>query len=516
MAGKTKRMSTIKQLLRLHLQGVSNRKIAEQIGIYKGTVNRYIQKLKSLDHSIDDLLKLEEPVLAKLFSAGSPAYLEEKFDDFKPLLPYLEKELESNKHVTRKLLWEEYRGAHPGGYGYSQFCYHLSQMSVARKGSAVFQHDPAHRLQVDFVGDTPGYIDRDSGEVIKVQVLIAVLPYSNYSYALAVPTQGTDDFLYALGKCLEHLGGVPQVLVPDNLKAAVIKSDRYEPVLNKVMEDFAEHYGLVVLPARPRKPKDKASVENTVKLIYQRVFAKLRNQLFFSLAELNAAIIDKVREHNQTRMQREAVSRQERFLADEKHLLKALPKHRFEKRYYAELIVASNNCVLLGRDNRHYSVPFQYIGKKTQVIYTRTLVSIYCEGKQIATHPRETGSGYTTKFEHFASNNGHQMRRSPDYYIGLAARRSAGLTRLIKRIFDVEKTPELAFRTCDGMLKLQRKTQPDIFEEACEIAYNNDLLGYKRLSGIIRQCALAKTQQASGQTTLLPIHENIRGKDYYN
>lgn len=263
----------------------------------------------------------------------------------------MEKELESNKHVTRKLLWEEYRGAHPGGYGYSQFCYHLSQMSVARKGSAVFQHDPAHRLQVDFVGDTPGYIDRDSGEVIKVQVLIAVLPYSNYSYALAVPTQGTDDFLYALGKCLEHLGGVPQVLVPDNLKAAVIKSDRYEPVLNKVMEDFAEHYGLVVLPARPRKPKDKASVENTVKLIYQRVFAKLRNQLFFSLAELNAAIIDKVREHNQTRMQREAVSRQERFLADEKHLLKALPKHQFEKRYYAELIVASNNCVLLGRDN---------------------------------------------------------------------------------------------------------------------------------------------------------------------
>lgn len=285
----------------------------------------------------------------------------------------------------------------------------------------------------------------------------------NNSYALAVPTQGTDDFLYALSKCLEHLGGVPQVLVPDNLKAAVIKSDRYEPVLNKVMEDFAEHYGLVVLPARPRKPKDKPSVENTVKLIYQRVFAKLRNQLFFSLTDLNAAILDKVREHNQTRMQREPVSRQERFLADEKHLLKALPQTPFEKRYYAELIVASNNCILLGRDSRHYSVPSQYIGKKTQVIYTRTLVSIYCEGEQIATHPREIGAGYTTKFEHFASSHGHQMRRSPEYYIGLAAQRSTGLTRLIKRIFDIEKIPELAFRTCDGLLSLQRKTQPDIF-----------------------------------------------------
>ena len=126
------------------------------------------------------------------------------------------------------------------------------------------------------------------------------------------------------------------------------------------------------------------------------------------------------------------------------------------------------------------------------------------------------GPGYTTKFEHFASSNGHQMRRSPDYYIGLAAQRSAGLTLLIKRIFDVEKTPELAFRTCDGLLSLQRKTQPDVFEEACEIAHSNDLLSYKRLSGIIRQCALAKAQRVPGQTTLLPIHENIRGKDYYN
>lgn len=508
-------MSTIKQLLRLHLQGASNRKIAEQIGIYKGTVNRYIQKLKVLEHSIEDLLKLEEPVLAKLFSAGSPAYLQDRFDDFKPLIPYLEQEL-GRKHVTRKLLWEEYRAEHPQGYGYSQFCHHLNQLSVARKGSAVFHHDPAHRLEVDFVGDTPGYIDRDSGEVIKVQVFIAMLPYSNYSFALAVPTQGTDDFLYALGKCLEHLGGVPQVLVPDNLKAAVIRSDRYEPVLNKVMEDFAEHYGVVVLPARPRKPRDKPGVENTVRLVYQRVFAKLRNRQFFSLSELNIAIMEKVREHNQTRMQREPVSRQERFLADEKHLLKKLPERSFEKRYYAELTVATNNCVLLGRDNRHYSVPFEYIGKKAQVIYTRTLVNIYCEGEQVATHPREVGPGYTTRAAHFASNNGHQMRRNPDYYIGLAAQRSAGLTRLIRRIFELEKTPELAFRTCDGLLSLQRKTEPDVFEQACEIAYSNDLLGYKRLNGVIRQCALAKLQQAAEQTILLPAHENIRGKDYYN
>ena len=515
MAGKTKRMSTIKQLLRLHKQGVSNRKIAEALGIYKGTVNRYVNTFQALGYSIDDLLKLEEPILAGMFCAGSPAYLQERFEDFKPLIPYLEKEL-SRKYVTRKLLWEEYRAEYPQGYSYSQFCYHLNQLSTARKSGAVFHHDPGHRMQVDFVGDTQGYIDLDSGEVIKVQVFVGVLPYSNYSFALAVPSQSTDDFLYALSKCLEFFGGVPQVLVPDNLKAAVIKADKYEPVLNKVLEDFAEHYGLVVIPARPKKPKDKPNAENTVKLVYQRVYAKLRNRQFFSLSELNAAIMEKVSEHNQTRMQREPVSRQERFLAEEKHLLKPLADKPFEKRYYAELTVAVNNCILLGRDNRHYSVPFQYIGKKTQVIYTRTLVNIYCEGKQIATHPREKGFGYTTKAEHFASNNRHQMRRSPDYYVGLAAKRSSGLTRLIQRIFEVERTPELAFKTCDGLLNLQRKTDPEVFEEACAIAYNNDLLSYKRLNAIIRWCALTKTQQTAQHVTLLPEHENIRGKEYYS
>src|SRR5690606_10519441 len=147
------------------------------------------------------------------------------------------------------------------------------------------------------------------------------------------------------------------------------------------------------------------------------------------------------------------------------------------KRYYAELTVNTNNCVLLGRDQRHYSEPFAYIGMKAQVIYTRTLASIYGVGEKIAVHLGEMGAGNTTRKEHFASNNGHQMRRSPDYYIGLAAQRSAGLARLIRRIFDTESIPELAFRTCDGLLQLQRKTPPDIFEEACGIAYDHDLLG---------------------------------------
>lgn len=512
MAGKITRMSKIKQLLRLHQQGVSNRQIAITLGLYKGTVNSYIQKLNAGKFSIEELLELEDPILESKFNAGAPAYLEEKFEQFKTLIPYLEKELQ-RKYVTRKLLWQEYKAQHSDGYGYTQFCFHLNQLSVARKGSAIMQHDPGMKLEVDFAGDSLGYIDRDTGEAISVQVFVAALPFSNYAYALAVPSQKTDDFLYALDGCLKNLGGVPQAVVPDNLKAAVIKAERYEPSLNRVMEDMANHYGFVVLPARPRRPRDKPTAENAVKLIYQRVYAKLRNQIFFSLVDLNASISQAVKEHNQTRMQQHSYSRQEKYLAEEKAYLKPLPESGFEIKYYADLTVMANNCIYLARDKQYYSVPFQYIGSKVQIIYTRTLVRIYKGGICIATHQRATGAGYTTTIEHFASTHQHHMRRNPNYYIGKAHEKSVALTRLIERIFEVEKIPELAFRKCDALLSLQRKTDPLVFEKACRIAYDNDLMSYKRLQSIITQCALVEAQ--SQMAIPFPKHDNIRGKDYY-
>ena len=300
-----------------------------------------------------DLLQLEDPVLDGLFNAGNPDYLHEKFTDFKSLIPYLEKEI-GRKHVTRKLLWEEYRAEHPQGYGYSQFCYHLNQLKVARKSSAVIHHDPGNKLEIDFAGDKLGYINRQTGELINVQVFVAACSFSKYAYAIAVESQRTDDFLYALGACLEHLGGVPNIVVPENLKAAVTKADKYEPELNTLMSDFANHYGFTVVPARPYRPKDKPNTERSVLLIYQRVYAKLRNHTFFSLTDLNDAIFEKVREHNQTRMQQYNHSREELFLAQEKSFLKPLPTSSYQVKYYANLIVLPNNCVYLARDKHHY------------------------------------------------------------------------------------------------------------------------------------------------------------------
>ena len=177
-------------------------------------------------------------------------------------------------------------------------------------------------------------------------------------------------------------------------------------------------------------------------------------------------------------------------------------------------MVVPNNCIYLARDKHHYSVPFRYIGSRVQVIYTRTLVKIYAGNECVATHQRARSAGYTSLIEHFGSTHQHQMRRSPDYYVGLAAKKSRHLEQLITRIFQVEKIPELAFKSCDALLSLQRRTDPQIFDQACDIAYQNDLLSYKRLEKIIQRCAQQRASQAS--TVALPHHAIIRGKEYYN
>ena len=512
MSGKVTKMSTIKQLLRLHESGVSNRQIAKDLRLNRGTVNDYVRKFTTGKMETEELLSLEDPVLEGKFIAGTAAYTDKRFEDFKELLPYFEKEL-VRKHVTRYLLWQEYLTRHPFGYRYTQFCYHLTQQLVARKPSAVLTHDSGEKLFVDFAGDKLEYIDRETGEIISAHVFVGCLPYSDYTFAMAVKQQTTEDFLYALSCCLKHLGGSPKILVPDNLKAAVIKADRHEPELNRLMEDFANHYGFVVIPARAARPRDKAKVENEVRIIYSRVYAKLRNHRFFSLEELNRALSEKTMEHNQTRMQRTDYSRREKFLADEKHLLRALPKTDFEVKYYTELRVGGNNCIYLGRDKHYYSVPYIYIGEKVQVIYTRTLVKIFCKNQQIATHQRVTGFGYTTVCDHLCSAHRHYSERNPKYYIETAGKKSTALAEVITALFDSPKPPEVFYKTCDGLLSLCRKTDPVRFEKACRIAVENSVFSYRFIKSLIEGKSLL--MEPEEYKPLPSPKNNIRGKQYY-
>lgn len=523
MAGKCKEMSKIKQVIQLHKDGMANRAIGRELGLYKGTVNKYVKLADADPLSLDELLKLDDPILERRLCGGNPAYSDKRFDELQERLPYIAKELENKDktHVTLYLLWEEYKQDHPDGYEYTQFCYHCNQYTDAQKPSFVMKQDRpgGEYLYLDFAGDTMEYIDVETGEVIQCQIFIAAFPSSDYPHVVAVRSQKVEDFIHGIECSLRTFGGVPKILVPDNLKSAVIKSDRYQPELNQIMEDFANHYGCVVVPARSAKPKDKSNAEGNVCRAYRRIYAPLRNHQFFSLEELNEAIQKQLKLFVQRRMQQLPFTREERFIALDKPNLKPLNPVPFEIRNRTELKVQQNSYIYLGRDKAYYSVPFKYIGRTVKVEYTPSMVAVYCDGEKIALHARcyEVGK-YNTVRSHLPSYYENYVNLSPEKYIDRALLVSENLANVMMSIFTSNKRvpPEVHYKSCDGLFNLQKKSPSDIFEKACEIAlqFNNCNYGFiknlveSRCSGFISM---------EEDPVLFPDdnHGNIRGRSYY-
>ena len=523
MAGKCKEMSKIKQVIRLYKDGMSKRAIGRELGLYKGTVNKYVGLAEADPLSLDELLKLEDPVLEKRLTGGNPAYSDKRFEDLQDRLPYIAKELadKDKTHVTRYLLWEEYKRDNPDGYEYTQFCFHVNQYTEAQKPSFVMKQDRpgGEYLHIDYAGDTLSHIDIETGEEIKCQVFIAVNPASDYPFIKAVPSQKVEDFLDGLQSALRAFGGVPKILVPDNLKAAVVKSDRYQPEVNTILEDFANHYGCVVLPARAYKPKDKTNAEGGVCRAYRRIYAPLRHRQFFSLEELNEAIAGLLKAFVQKRMQQIPFTREERFIAIDKPNLRPLPAEPFEIRMRTELKVLPNSHVYLGRDKSYYSVPYTLIGKTVKVEYTRTVVAIYYDGKKVALHARSNTYGkYVTVASHLPSYYENYVNLSPEKYIDRALAISDKLAEVMMNIFtsNASVPPETYYKSCDGLFHLQKITDPDIFDKACEIALQYGQCKYGYIKNLVQsKCSGFESMQE--EPVLFPSdnHENIRGADYY-
>lgn len=509
MAGKPKDMNQVKQLLMMHRQGIGKQTIAKRLGISRNTVKSYLVRQESLSQDIDTLTSLPDPELERLFFSGNPSYKEKsRYEVLMRLLPEYGKELK-RVGVNKLLLWEEYIEKHPEGYSRSQFCYHLQQYLLTQQSTMVLHHQPGECLYVDFAGKKTSYVDRETGAIIECEVFVACMPYSDYSFAMAVPSQKSEDFIYCLRCCLEHLGGVPQSIVTDNLKSAVTKTDPYEPDINQVLNDFANHYRTTIIPTRAYKPRDKALVENAVKLVYSRVYAKLRNELFYDISSLNEAIQEKMLLHNQTRMQEKKYCRQEAFISKEQPLLKELPNSDFEIKSYKTLKVAKNNHIQLKPDNRYYSVPYVHIGKKAKVIYTRSMVYIYVENKQVAIHQRVKTYGYSTVKEHLCSTHQYYLDRSPDYYKTRAQKYAEPFQRLMALIFAQEgKFPEQLYRTCDGLLRLANQTEQTTFNQACQIAIEYEQFNYKFILNLINNKMTDHWETTTSKP--LPKHDNIR------
>ena len=518
MAGTIIDMSKIKQLLQLKRAGTSNRQIARDLGMSRDKANEYVKLAESDPLGIDGLLSLDDPVLEKRFHPGNPAYSDERMEAFLELLPDFVEQL-SHRHVTRQLVWEDYKRMHPDGYEKSQFYYHLAQNLKARRPAAsVLPHEPGKELFVDFAGDTLCYVDMETGDLVKVQTFISTMACTDYTFALCVPSQKTEDFLYALGKALEFYGGVPRIVVPDNLKAAVIRADKYEPVLNKAMDDMGNHYGFVTIPCQPSSPTQKAKVENQVQVIYHRIYARLINRQFFSLEELNAAVSEFLAHHNRTRMQQRPYTREEHFHAVEKPALRPLPDTPYQMKRYAEVTVQQNGHVYLSCDKHYYSVPYTLIGSKAKVIFTTTLVKVYTGGELVATHKRDRSFGYTSKDEHLASNTLAFTKRSASYYKEKAGHVSAALLALFEGMFSSTNgscPPEYYYKTCDMMLSLQKGYPGDIFDEACEICLENRLFTGRKLENVLKTVQQNRQTKESAAVPDPTDHTNMRGNRFF-
>ena len=520
MSNKNIYMGKIKQILLQDKAGVSQRQIARNLGVNRETVGKYIKSAKADIMGVDGLLELDETELERRLNGGTAAYSDKRHDELALLLPGIEDEMRRGhrRGVTVKLLWEEYRREHPDGYGLTQFRHHYGQYLGAGKSvSTVLKdlHVPGQAVYLDFAGNRMHYVDPCSGEMVAVEVFVASMPYSDYGFALAVPSQRSEDFVYALSRLMEALGGVPEVLVPDNLKAAVVKSDRHEPEINGLLSDFASHYGCMVQPARVRCPKDKSTVENAVKLVYQRVYAPLRNAVFHSLEELNVAIATKMREHNQRRMQGNGCTREELFLSEERPKLLPLPRSPFEILSSCELTVGRNCCVYLGTDKHYYSAPHELVGSRVRLVYTRSLVRIYHTGKCVDTHRRDRTPGrYTIDKAHLPEASSEYRSRSVEYYVSRATALLPELGEMVGMLFATTNQPEqVLYKGCDAMLHLARETPTDTLLTACRSALVHGKYGYWHFKGFV---AAASGVAHAEPLPPPPEHENIRGSAYYS
>ena len=520
MANKLLHMDIVRKILLLQEQGKTQRAIARELSISRTTLRRYLNKIGNSEESTTVLLEQTNQKLVSLVYTGAKNHTpDERKEDFMRRVDYFVAELKRTG-VTRILLWEEYKKGTPNGYGYSKFCEFLMEESKIRNAVMHFSYTPAEVLMIDFAGDKLSYVDRDSGEVHHCQVLVCVLPYSGYSYVKALENASIPQLINALNQCLEYMGGVPHSIKSDNMKQIVSRSCRYEPTFTELMEWWAMHYHTHLVAARVRKPRDKAPVENEVKLTYQRVYAPLRDQVFFSIGELNAAIEKQLQEHHNRLFQKKNYTRRECFVSEEQPLLQSLPEEEYQLRHKTSAKVQRNYHVTLGEDWHHYSVPFTYIGKTIEIIYDTDAVEIYYDFQRIALHQRNYRKhSYTTVKEHMPEGHriyAEQRGWDANYFIGQAKKIGECTHQYIELMLKGKLFTEQTFTACKGLLRLGKDGGEERLEAACKRALRGKRYTYSTVRDILDRNL--DREEIKDQTDLftMPLHDNIRGAEAYN
>ncbi len=510
MAGKTKPMSIVKQiLLQLH-HGQSKKSIVRDMGLSKNTLRRYILLAQGSGYPLEQLIMFDDPQLEQVLYQKATVSKGHLYD-LEELFPWIKEELRRTG-VNRLILWGEYRKRYPAGYSYSQFCWHYGQWLKTQNASMIMEHDPGDKIFVDFAGKKLKYHDHETNKDIEVEFFAGILGHSQLSFACAVESQGSEDFLAACRKMLEYYGGSTRAIVSDNLKSGVIRASRYEPEITQSVNDFCNHYQMSVIPTRVAKPKDKPLIEGLIRILYSRIYAPLRNRTFHSLNEINLAITDLLEQHNNTMFSRRNESRRQVFEDSEKQYLKPLPADPFELKYYRTATVQKNSHILLGQDKHYYSVPMRYIGKQVSVIYTANDVNIFFENQRIAYHKRNRHMHkYTTVADHLPSNHRYMLGLSPDGFIQWGQAIAQDVALYMENLIKSKNHPEQAYKSCQGIQSLARKLGKEKLINACRTGLELKVYNYM----FIRNIMESRQDVPLAPVPTLPFHENIRGPEAY-
>ena len=512
MAAERLPMRKLRELIRLKMEmKLSGRAIARSCGISPATVSDYLGRVAvaKLDWPLPTELDNDDALNRLLFPNEGRLVAHRPEPDW----AHVHLELR-RKHVTKLLLWEEYREANAEGFEYSQFCEKYLRWAARLTVTMRQVHVAGDKCFVDFSGDGIDVVDPLTGECRKAKLFVAVLGASNLTYVEPVFNEELPTWIACHIHAFEFFGGVSAIVVPDNLRSGVTKASRYEPTVNQTYADMARHYGTAIIPARIYRPRDKAKVEQGVLLAERWILAVLRNRTFFSLDELREAVKLLVVRLNDRLMKKLKKSRRQLFDEMEKSSLKSLPSTPYEFADWAKPRVGINYHVTF--DEHHYSVPYTLSGQQLELRATATTVEVFRGGKREASHGRRyEKNGYSTKVEHMPKGHREYAEWTPPRLIAWAKTVGPMTAAVVEAIMADRPHPQQGFNACLGVMRLRHRYTPERLERACTRAKERRACSYTSVAAILKNNLDKDESPAEESQGSLPLHGNVRGPDYY-
>lgn len=505
-------MRKIKEVLRLTFdKKMSQHKIAKSLNLSSGVINKYLQRFKDSGLSWPLSPEINEVLLQarlKVRALPPPKAKHSQIDFIK-----VRQEL-GRKHVTLQLLYAELGGEIGLGLSYSQFCRRYRDWQKRIKPSMRQIHRPGDKAFVDYAG-TPIEILSEDGEILQAQIFVGILGASNYTFVEATFSQSLPDWIGSHVRMFEFFGGVPDMVVPDNLKSGIKKTCRYEPDLNPAYAQMIEYYGSSCIPARPYTPKDKAKAENAVGMVSRWIIARLRNETFIGLAQLNKRITELLEDLNHRPFKKLPGCRHSAFVQLDQPALKALPLNPYEFKQYKKSRVNIDYHIEL--EGHYYSLPYRFIKKEIEVWFSRNIVECYFKGELLVKHLRSYVKGqHTTLREHMPEGHRAYSDWSPERFKTWALTIGPFTSKVIEALLISRPHIEQAYRSCMGVLGLAKKYSPLRLESACQYAFKHHLLRYKQIKTVL-ETSLDLKKSFIPETMPLPLdHANVRGAHYYH